>query len=142
MLTLTVAGFRTALPDFTSDVTYTDAAVTLNLETAQMYISSDDYGVISGTSRERAIYLMTAHLFALSALITAGQTPGMVQSSGIDKISVSLTPPPVKTQFQWWLSLTGYGQQLLAMFVLRSVGGLYVGGSAERSNFRKFDGSF
>ena len=142
MLTLTVAAFRGLFPAYANVTTYPDADVEMNLETAQMYISGEDYGRLAGTSRERAIYLMTAHLFFLSDLIASGQTPGMVSSSSIDKISVTLTPPPIKNQLHWWLGLSAYGQQLLALLMARSVGGFTVGGSAERSNFRKFDGSF
>jgi len=142
MLTLTIATFRSMFSAYANVVTYPDAVVTMNMDTAKMYVSSDDYGSLAGTSRERAIYLMTAHLFFLSDLIASGQTPGMVSSSSIDKIAVTLTPPPVRNQFHWWLGLTPYGQQLHALLTVRSIGGFYVGGYPERSNFRRVDGSF
>ena len=142
MLTLTTAQFRTYFTAFANTTTYPDAAVEMNLDTAQMYISSDDYGKLAGTSREYAIYLMTAHLFAISDLIASGQTPGQVASSSIDKISVSLTPPPNKNHLHWWLSTTPYGAQLVSLLMVRAAGGFSVGGYAERANFRKPDGSF
>jgi hypothetical protein len=122
--------------------TYPDTVVTMNMDAAKLYVSDEDYGRLAGTSRERAIYLMTAHLFFLNDLIGSGQVPGMVTGSSIDKISVSLTPPPVRNQLHWWLGLTPYGQQLISLLTIRSMGGFYVGGFPERSNFRRMDGSF
>jgi hypothetical protein len=85
---------------------------------------------------------MTAHLAAISVLIAAGQIPGLVQNATIDKITVGLTPPPIPNQFQWWLNITPYGQQLLAMLQVNSVGGFYIGGLPERSAIRKVYGIF
>lgn len=98
--------------------------------------------MLEGECRYRALTLLTAHLAALGVLIAAGQVPGLVQTATVDKVSVSLTPPPILTQFQWWLSLTPYGQQLLALLQVASVGGIYIGGLPEISAFRKVGGIF
>lgn len=142
MIVLSIPLFRSMFPAYSNVTTYPDALVTMNWEFATEYISADDYGVLSGNSRSRAIYLMTAHIFNLSDIIAGGQVPAMVSGSSIDKISVSLTPPPITNQLHWWLSLTGYGAQLLALIRMKMAGGFYIGGSAEHSNFRKVDGSF
>jgi hypothetical protein len=120
-----VGGFRLAFPLFT-DPPYTDDTLQGYWDVAVLYISDVDYGYLNGAARYRALNLMTAHLAALSDIINGGQTPGQVQSSTIDKISVTLTPPPNKTQFNWWLNLTGYGQQLAALLATRAVGGLFI----------------
>lgn len=142
MITLDIAKFRTLFPAYANVTTYPDATVTMNWETATLYVSADDYGYMQGDTRARALYLMTAHLFRLSDIISSGQTPGLLSASSIDKISVTLTPPPLKSQFHWWLSLSPYGQQLLALLRVHSMGGFYVGGSAERVAFRKPGGGF
>lgn len=142
MIALNIATFRSMFPAYSNVTTYPDALVTMNWEFATEYISAEDYGVLAGNSRARALYLMTAHLFNLSDIIAGGQVPSMVSGSAIDRINVSLTPPPVTNQLHYWLSLTGYGAQLLALLRMRMTGGFYIGGSAERSNFRKYDGSF
>ena len=141
-IALNITAWRTLYPAFSDVTKYPDTTITMNWDTSRLYISANDYGWLSGTSRQRAIDLMCAHLTALSDMIASGNIPAMVNSSTIDKISVTLTPPPVKTHFQWWLSLTPYGQQLLALMNSFSVGGFSVGGRSELSAFRKAGGVF
>lgn len=137
-----IAAFRAAYPQFANTATFTDATLQGYWDAAICYISDENYGYISGAKRERCLWLMTAHLAALSIIIASGQTPGMVNQATIDKITVTLQPPPIKTQFQWWLGLTPYGQQLLALLQANSVGGMYIGGAPEISAFRKVNGCF
>jgi hypothetical protein len=142
MITLDIAAFRALFTAFANTTTYPDATITMFWDTATNYVSNADYGELNGSSREYALQLMTAHLLALQAIVNRGQTPSMVNSSTIDKISVSLTVAPVKNQWQWWLNLTAYGQQLLALLQVKAVGGLYIGGLPERAAFRKVGGIF
>ena len=142
MITLDIAAFRALFTAFADTTTYPDATITMFWDTAINYVSNADYGELNGSSREYALQLMTAHLLALQAIVNKGQTPSMVNSSTIDKISVSLTVAPVKNQWQWWLNLTAYGQQLLALLQIKAVGGLYIGGLPERAAFRKVGGIF
>lgn len=132
-----VAAFRTSYPAFADDTKFPSDTLTAFYNTATCYLSDADYGYLSGTCRYNALTLMTAHLTALSVFINTNKVPGLVQSATIDKISTSLTSPPVNTQWAWWLSLTGYGQQLLALLQAKAVGGLYLGGSLDRLAFRK-----
>jgi len=137
-----VAVFRARYPQFADSDIYPDATLNAYWETATCFISAEDYGYLHGACRETALMLLTAHLAGLSVFIANGQTPGMVTSATIDKVSVSLTPPPVKDQLAWWLNLTPYGMQLWAMLSAMSVGGLYIGGLPERSAFRTVGGRF
>ena len=120
---------------------YKDAGLTQALmqsywNIAINYVSNvGNFGSLQGDSRQYALNLMVAHLTYLSGLIAAGQVPGLMQNATIDKVTVGLTPPPLKNQFQWWLSLTPYGQQLLALLQVNSVGGFYIGGSPVRASF-------
>lgn len=126
-ITFDVAAFRLQFPAFADPVAFPDATLQGYRDAATCYISADDYGYLNGDCRARALNLMTAHIAALSVIIAAGQTPGLVSGSTVDKISVTLTPPPVKDQWQWWLALTPYGQQLAALLAAKAVGGLFVG---------------
>lgn len=90
----------------------------------------------------RYLNLMTAHICALAELTNKGENTGITTQASVDKISVTLQPPPEKTQWQWWLNQTPYGQQLLALLQVQSAGGWYVGGSPERLGFRGWGGRF
>lgn len=142
MFTLNITTFRSLFPAFSNVTTYPDETITMNWDTSVLFINPENYGWLEGAARERAIYLLTAHITALSDMVAKGQTPAMVSGSSIDKINVTLTPPPIKNQLHWWLSLSAYGQQLLALLKTASIGGMYVGGSNERSAFRKVGGVF
>jgi len=130
------AKFREAYPEFCDVAVWTNAKLQMYWDTATNFIANCNYGWMKGSPRELAINLMVAHLAKLSALIAAGQTPGIVTGSTIDKISVTLEPPLVKNKFDYWLSLTPYGQELLALLGVWSVGGWSAGGSFTRSGLR------
>lgn len=136
VFTFDVAAFRLAYPAFDNDTAFPEATLQAYWNSAVCYISPTDYGDLSGPSRFLALNLMTAHLTALSVIIAGGQVPGLMQASAIDKVNVTLTPPVFKNQWQWWLSLTPYGQQLFALLQVISASGFYVGGSPQRSAFR------
>lgn len=136
--------FRTKFPAYSNATLYPDATLQMNFDTAALYINNQSGGCYCGgmniPQQTQALYLMTAHLTALGVLIAGGETPGLVDAATIDKVSVTLEPPPVKTQWQWWLSLTPYGQQLLALLQIASVGGWYAGGRPEIPAFRRARG--
>jgi hypothetical protein len=137
-----IPAFRVSFPAFADETAFPDSMLNAYWDTATCYISTDDYGVLHGECRYKAITLMVAHLLAISVLVKEGQTPAMMQSAGIDKINISVTPPPLPNQWHWWMNLTPYGQQLLALLQVKSVGGFYIGGLPERAGFRKIGGLF
>lgn len=138
-ISLDIPTFRGLFPAL---VASNDSVVTLQWDSATLYISAEDYGYLAGVRRNRALHLMTAHLIALSNQINAGNSTGLVSASTIDKVSVTVEPPPVLSQFNWWLSLTPYGQQLIALLSASKFGGITIGGRPERSAFRKVGGTF
>jgi hypothetical protein len=142
VITFDVELFRLQCPEFANETTYPDALLQGYWDTAICYVSNVNYGYLRDDCRLRALNFMTAHLAKLYLIITTNpnQTTGQMQSATIDKVSVTMTPPPQKDQFQWWLGLTTYGQMLLALLQVKSVGGMYVGGLPERSAFRKVGG--
>lgn len=112
-------------------------------DTATSIISNKNYGWMKCCPRERALYLLTAHLVQISNLVASGQQPGFVTEATIDKIRVATQAPPEQNQWQWWLNQTPYGAQLLALLQVQSVGGFYIpGGPPEISSFRKAYGVF
>ena len=142
--TLDTTAFRAAFPEFADTTAWPDATLQANYTVAGEFIDNNDNlcGGLKDATLERALQLFTAHLCKLSALIAAGTTPSIVQSSSVDKVSVTLVPPPIKSQWQYWLNTTPYGQQLLALLSVLSMGGWTVGGIPERQGFRTAFGTF
>ena len=102
---------------------------------------------MKGPVVQNSLDLMTAHIATLLGSPTAssndeGTGGGIVQSASIGAVSVSMLAPPAKDAWQWWMNQTPYGQMLLALFSIKSVGGFYVGGLPERLGFRKVGGVF
>lgn len=135
-VTFDVAAFRLAYPAFPDGPEYTDQMLEGYFAMATCYVSPKQYGWMKGACRVQALNLMTAHLAALAALIASGSPPVFVSSSTVDKVTVTLALPPMKDQFHYWLNLTPYGAQLLALLNVKSAGGWYVGGMPELSAFR------
>jgi|SRR5271165_720979 len=136
ILTFDYALFILQVPQYSNSAKYPQALMQSYWDIATNYVSNvGNFGNLQGTSRQYALNLMVAHLAYLAGLIAAGQVPGLMQNATIDKVTVGLTPPPLKNQFQWWLSLTPYGQQLFALLQVSSVGGNYIGGSPVLANF-------
>lgn len=138
-----VTRFREAFPEFRDVLAWPEAMILNGHTMALCYISPTGGKRLSGECRALAIDLMTAHLVFLDGQIMKGGATAMVSGASVDKVSVTLTPPPAKSQFSWWLSLTPRGQQLLALLKNKAAGGMYVGGlPAEREAFRKAGGVF
>ena len=144
-ITLDPAAFRALFPQFADPAKFPDAALTIQFGMATGYVSADTYGDMPVAARTNALYLMTAHLLALGIIIAqnnySGQV-GVVQGAVVDHVQITLTPPPVKSEWRWWLNTTPYGAQLLGLLQAQAVGGFYVGGLPERAAFRKVGGVF
>lgn len=136
LLTFNYAEFIALCPAYADSNLYPEATLQGFWNSAILYMSPvGNFGAIQGDSRQFAINMLTAHLTYISGLTQAGTVPYLMQTSTIDKVSIGLTPPPLKNQFQWWLSVSPYGQQLLALLQVSSVGGFYIGGSPQRAAF-------
>lgn len=131
-------------PVFDNVTTFPDALITLFWGNATAYVSDQTGGCYIGgmnvAQKTLALNYMTAHLLTIRGMIGsnsgAPRSTGLKQASTIDKVSVTLTPPPLKNQWQWWLSLTPYGQELLALLQVTTVGGFYLGGTPVYPAFR------
>lgn len=140
MIAINLTTFRAMFPQFAAKL---DDVITLQFDLATSYVSADTYGDMSEAARTNALYLMTAHLLALADIIATGNysgRPGIVTASSVGDVSVTLQPPPAGSQWRWWMNLTPYGAQLVALLDAQSAGGFYVGGLPERAAFRKVGG--
>jgi hypothetical protein len=142
VFTFDVAYFRQLFPAFADPMVYSDAQLAIYWNIATNFISPTNYGWLNGQPRFTALNFCTAHLAALSALIATGIVPSMGIGASVDKVHITLQPPPLPNQWQWWLGTTGYGQQLLALLQMWAVGGWMVGGAAERGSIRQAYGIF
>ncbi len=142
LIVLDIPKFRALYPEFKDAAKYLDVKLETDWELATCYVSDRNCGVMRGKCREQALMMMLAHLLKLGCMIENGDTPAIVSSSTIDKISVTLTPPPVGDAWEWWLQTTPYGAQLVALLSAFAAGGLWVGGSPEQAAFRGVSGRF
>lgn len=79
------------------------------------------------------VFLLAAHLLTIQKGIMSGNTSGLIEANAhIDRISVSAMPAPTSSTFEYWLSSTPYGMQLLAFFSLKFSTPQYLGGSFVR----------
>lgn len=135
-LVFNYSAFIALFPAYDNPNKYPQATLQAFWNNAINYISDNaSFGILTAPARQQAINLMTAHLVYISDLIAAGTVPYLMQNSTIDKITVGLTPPPLKNQWQWWLSVSPYGQQLLALLQVYAAGGFYIGGSPQIAAF-------
>lgn len=145
MITLNIATFRALFPQFADPAAFPDVKLQAEFGMATGYVSPDTYGDMPEAARTQALNLMTAHLLALGVIIAQGNysgQPGTVIASRVGDVQVQMQPPPVRGQWRYWLNLTPYGAQLVALLDAQSVGGFYVGGLPERAAFRKVAGIF
>lgn len=130
---ITVDDFRQAMTQFADENIYSDEMVELSIDRAHYYITGD---FCPRSWRGYALKLMTAHLLTISDRIMKGDASagGRITSTSIDKISVSLDAPQSKNDFEYWLSLTPYGLELLSLLRSKAPAGIYSGGK----NYRVF----
>lgn len=123
------ATFAQGYPQFSDMLAFPQATLQLYWNTATNFLSNNTASCgMTIPQRTTSLNLLTAHIAALSTIAAKGENTGLLQSAGIDKVNVSLTPPPEVNQWQWWLNQTPYGQQYLALMQVMAVGGFFVGG--------------
>ena len=131
------AQFRLMYPAFANQTTYPLATLQLYFGVAETYIATSSFGPLAqGNATLLCLYLMMAHLLQISNQIASGQTSGITVSATIDKISIATQQFQYPNQWQFWLSSTEYGKQLLALLQIKSAGGFYIPGSIGRAGIR------
>ena len=136
VLVFNVTYFRQAFPEFGNVSAFPDSTLQMYWDWATFYISNINRGWLVNRARQHCLNLMTAHIAQIQLIGASGELPGIVTEAQIDKVDVKLEPPPIPNQWQWWLNTTSYGQQLLALLQVKSVGGNYYGGAPVLSAFR------
>jgi len=102
--------FISQFPEFTEAEN-----IELYINRALLYISP--YCAFCGERKQYVVFLLAAHLLAIQDNVNNGENTGGLQTgASIDKVSVSVAPPPFTDGFEYWLNQTAYGQQLLAFF--------------------------
>lgn len=88
---------------------------------------------VCGNKYQYIVFLLTAHFLTLQDNIQSGETSGGLETgASIDKVSVTVAPPPFSDGFEYFLNQTTYGQQLLALLNLLIATPQYIGGSFQR----------
>lgn len=104
--------------------------------TAKIQIKIKNCGRLRDENRINAIYLLTAHLSLLTSKNRSGQSGGMgsgqVASATVGEVSVSYVQIPGLDSWSYWLTLTPYGLQLLALLEALTAVPFYIGGSLVR----------
>ena len=134
--------FRAQFPAFADPVKYPMATLSGYCTMASSYINIYSVNGWNQVQLQLAVDLLAAHLAKSFDLINAGVTTMLITGSTEGTVSVSGTPPPTTTGWQWWLATTPYGTQLRALLEIVGSVGFYVGGSAPRSGFRSPWGGF
>lgn len=143
--TLDIVTFRLLFPEFADPTAFPDAYIQAQWDKAVSGMGDQDGWALCGPALQTALNLLTAHYMKLNLLIAAGGgagVTGVVTGATIDKVSVQMAAPPVKSGWQFWLAQTPYGTELWAFLSMKSAGGLYIGGRPERRAFRKVGGRF
>jgi hypothetical protein len=131
-----IAKFRLLYPDF---VDYSDELVLAISEQALCHFSRG-----CGDDCVTQLWLLAvAHMLHMRQSVSGGNTTsGAVTSATIDKVSVSFAAAPSGTSSQHWFNMSPYGQQFLVHNKRCNGGVKFIGGSLERSAFRKVHGRF
>lgn len=135
-VTLNITTFRSQYPEFTSEIKFTDSAVTMAFNKATIFFKNETNCELDEVQLEVILYLMTAHLLKVQSNTLKGGS-GLVGSATIDKVSISIISPKNLSEFEYFLNQTIYGQELLALMAILTLGGFYVGGSPETMAFKR-----
>ena len=133
--------FRQQVPDFADVVKYPDAIIQSWWDIATDYISTTDYGYLSGNARVLAINLLAAHLMFIAENPSGGGS-GILTSASEGSVSVGLYVYQTKSLFLQWLLSSPYGRQLAALLNAKAAGGIYAGGDSMQGMIRDRGGRF
>src|SRR5690348_18385636 len=98
--------FQLQIPQYSNPEIYPEQMISNFWTIGSNYMQTEVGFVLNAAGRTLGLNLFAAHLIYLQGLIQAGQVPGMVTGATVDKVNVTLTPPPLPNQFQWWMNLT------------------------------------
>ena len=129
-VSVSVAEFRLALPEFADTTKYPDTYIQRFITQSTMFITTDS-GIIKDDVRALAIEYMTAHLITLAAVDGAGNanadsnSGGVLTSASIDSVSVAFQAVIAKDAFEQWIQSTPYGKLYWALLSANMPTGVY-----------------
>lgn len=125
-------------PEYTKEVFISQFPEFEDVENIELYINRallyfDRNCYFCKQRKQYAVFLIAAHLMALQDNINNGEKTGGLQTgASIDKVSVSVAPPPFSDSAEYYFNQTVYGQELLAFFDMIAVLPSFIGGSFNR----------
>ncbi len=139
--TFDLPSFSAACPALASS---DPTALAATFGTATVIMTPYDSCLLNGDALQLALNLMTGHLTQIAAMLLAdpGAVVGPVAGATEGSVSLQLVPAPADSGWKYWLASTPYGTQLWALLMVKSAGGIMVGGSLERASFRQAGGGF
>lgn len=141
VISFDAALFRAQFPEYQDPDLYPDAVLQGYWDSATCFISPVNFGHLHGACRARALNLMTAHILLVSSNTSGGEATGIIASATIDKVSVSLKTPEANNSFRYYLNLSPWGIQLLALLSMKAAGGMLYGGHPERAAMKRSFGA-
>jgi hypothetical protein len=133
--------FRIQIPVYADVLLYPDTMIQSWWDIATDYVSTTDYGYLSGNSRVLAINLLAAHLMFTDQNPSGGGS-GILTSASEGSVSVSMHVYTTKSLFLQWLLSSPYGRQLAALLTAKAAGGIYAGGDSFQGVIRDRGGRF
>ena len=141
-VTFNYNSFIAAFPAFSDPIAFPEATLQGYFNLATAFMNPGQNPFLSLAQLTQCLNLYTAHFAQLSVISADGDTPAVTLNATIDKVQVGNQEVPLENQFQYWLQSTSYGQMLLALLQVLSVGGWLVGGWPERAAIRQAFGVF
>ena len=125
-------------PEYTAQVFISQFPEFENADNIDLYINRallyfDRHCAFCKERKQYAVFLLAAHFLALQDNINNGESAGGLQTgASIDKVSVSVAPPPYSDSADYFFNQTVYGQELLAFFDMIAALPAFIGGSFNR----------
>jgi len=145
LITFDPAAFKAQFPQFSNSSCFPDGTLNNWWVIATTVVSPEpvDCDPLTDAQRTEVLNLESRHVGTIFNQIASGKpAPAMVTSATIDKVTVTVKPPPERGQLTWWLNFTPYGQMAATILSIAGAGGFYSGGLPERSAFRRVGGGF
>lgn len=128
-MTVTVASFRLAFPEFGSATTYPDASIDFWVGLSAILLNPERWG----SALDYGIQLFMAHNLALGFNNSGGgsQAPGQITgpttSASVDKVSYSRDPSSAMDPKNGHWNLTTYGLRYIRLVMMMGAGPIQVG---------------
>ena len=125
-------------PEYTQQVFISQFPEFTNTDNVELYINRallyfERHCWFCAKRKQYAVFLIAAHLLALQDNIGNGENSGGLQTgASIDKVSVSIAPPPFSDASDYFFNQTVYGQELLAFFDTIATLPKFIGGTINR----------